>query len=157
MGLNRLEANRGGWAANGHVRACKWSGSESMKKILGFEMRKILIGAVLVVPFSVYGQQAAPDNTAVNKGDQSKAAVTADQGKNNKSDLQLARQIRRDVVKDKTLSTYGHNVKIIAQHGKVTLKGPVHTEDEKKTILSLAQKTAGDGNVVDQLTVKSDN
>jgi osmotically-inducible protein OsmY len=69
----------------------------------------------------------------------------------------LARQIRRDVVKDKSLSTYGRNVKIIAQGGKVTLRGPVHTADEKRAIVDLAGKRAGDGNVVDQLTVKDES
>ena len=33
---------------------------------------------------------------------------------------------------DKTLSTYAHNVKVVAQNGQVTLKGPVRTEDEKR-------------------------
>ncbi len=42
-------------------------------------------------------------------------------------------KIRKVVVADKSLSTYGHNVKIISEHGKVTLKDPVHTEEERKT------------------------
>lgn len=67
------------------------------------------------------------------------------------------RQIRRDVVKDKSLSTYGHNIKIISQHGKVTLKGPVHSEDEKSTIDQYARQVAGAGNVTDELTVKRQN
>ena len=101
-------------------------------------------------------QQPAADNTRANKGDQNSSQPTADQGKNNTSDRELMRQIRRDVVKDKTLSTYGHNVKIIAQGGKVTLKGAVHSEDEKQTIANYAQKYAGPGNVNDELTVKGD-
>lgn len=100
---------------------------------------------------------AKPDNTATNKQDQSASQPTADQGKNNKSDLELARQIRRSVVKDKSLSTYGHNVKIIAQGGKVTLRGPVHSDSEKSTIEKYAQKIAGDGNVTDELTIKTDS
>jgi hyperosmotically inducible protein len=59
-------------------------------------------------------------------------------------------------VKDKSLSTYGHNVKIIAEHGKITLKGPVHSDDEKKAIEEHARKYAGDGNVDNQITVKTD-
>jgi osmotically-inducible protein OsmY len=66
------------------------------------------------------------------------------------------KNIRRDVVKDKSISTYGHNVKIIASHGKVTLKGPVHSEQEKHAIEQHAVKYAGDGNVDDQITVKGD-
>jgi hyperosmotically inducible periplasmic protein len=60
-------------------------------------------------------------------------------------------------MKDKSLSTYGHNVKIVAQHGKVTLRGPVHSDDEKIIIKKYAQKIAGDGNVTDELTVKTDS
>jgi hyperosmotically inducible protein len=99
-------------------------------------------------------QQPAPDNTKVNKRDRNSAEPTADQGKNNLSDREVMRQIRREVVKDKSLSTYAHNVKIISQKGKVTLKGPVDSEDEKKTIEQYAQRVAGDENVTDQLTVK---
>jgi hyperosmotically inducible periplasmic protein len=65
-------------------------------------------------------------------------------------------QIRREVVKDKSLSTYGHNVKIISEHGKVTLKGPVHSNDEKNTIEQYARGVAGDGNVTDEMTVKGE-
>jgi osmotically-inducible protein OsmY len=100
--------------------------------------------------------QTAPDNTAVNKRDRSTQQPTADQGKNNTSDLKLSRQIRREIVKDKSLSTYGHNVKVIADHGKVTLKGPVHSEDEKKAIEDIARKYAGEGNVTNDLEVKGD-
>jgi osmotically-inducible protein OsmY len=99
-------------------------------------------------------QNAAPDNTRVNKADRDSSQPTADQAKNNMSDRDLEKHIRRDVVSDKSLSTYGHNVKIIAQHGTVTLRGPVHSEDEKRAIEEHARKYAGDGHVQDELTVK---
>ena len=57
------------------------------------------------------------DNTAVNKGDRTAGAPTADQQSNGKSDLEMTRQIRRAIVGDKSLSTYAHNVKIVTQHG----------------------------------------
>jgi osmotically-inducible protein OsmY len=72
------------------------------------------------------------------------------------SDRDLEKNIRRDVVKDKSLSTYGHNVKIISEHGQVTLRGPVHSEDEKRAIEEHARKYAGDGHVNNELTVKED-
>ncbi len=65
-------------------------------------------------------------------------------------------KIRRAVVADKSLSTYAHNVKIIAEHGKVTLKGPVHSNDERQNIEAKAVEVAGSGNVTNQLTVKGD-
>jgi hyperosmotically inducible protein len=98
-----------------------------------------------------------PDNTKVNKQDRNQAAPTADQAKNGKTDRQLMADIRRSIMDDKSLSTYGHNVKVIAEHGKVTLKGPVHTDDEKKTIESKAAQVAGDGNVTSEITVKGDS
>ncbi len=81
---------------------------------------------------------------------------TADQSKNDHADRQLVRDIRRAVVKDKTLSTYGHNVTIIAEGGKVTLRGTARSDGEKSTIEGYATKYAGAGNVVDEVTVKSE-
>lgn len=85
----------------------------------------------------------APDNTKVNKRDRSPSEATADQQKSNPSDRELARQIRRAIVKDKSLSTYAHNIKIIAQNGTVTLKGPVNTEEEKQAIAAKAAEIVG--------------
>jgi len=65
------------------------------------------------------------------------------------------KKIRRAVVEDKSLSTYAHNVKIIAQNGKVTLKGPVRSEEEKQNIEQKATEIAGASNVTNQLTVKA--
>lgn len=95
------------------------------------------------------GQQA--DNTAANKG--ANQSQTADNAKNNKSDLKLMKEIRRAVMKDKSLSTDAHNVKIVASGGKVTLKGPVKSEEEKKAIEDKANQVAGDGNVTSEITV----
>jgi len=111
-------------------------------------------GALLSTPTQIVAQQAAPDNTKANKDT---ASPTADKAKNTQSDTQLMAHIRREIVKDKSLSTDGHNVKIVCQNGKVTLRGPVHTEEEKKTIVAYATKHAGDGNVTDEITVKGDN
>jgi osmotically-inducible protein OsmY len=78
---------------------------------------------------------------------------TADQAKNTTDDLQIMKKIRKAVVDDKTLSTSAHNVKIISQAGKVTLKGPVKTEEEKSTVVKLATDIAGAGNVTDEIVV----
>ncbi len=47
------------------------------------------------------------------------------------------------LVKDKSLSTYAHNVKIIVQDGIVTLKGPVRSEEEKRAVEEKAAEAAG--------------
>jgi hyperosmotically inducible protein len=101
-------------------------------------------------------QQAAPaaDNTKVNQRDRSQNEPTADQQKDNRSDRDITQQIRQSLMKDKSLSTYAHNVKIITQNGQVTLKGPVRSEDEKRAIEAKATDVAGDGKVTSELNIK---
>ena len=99
------------------------------------------------------GAQTAADNTKVNKVDRAKGGATADQQKENAGDREIARRIRRSLMDDKDLSTYAHNVKIIAQHGRVTLKGPVRTEEERKTIEAKAIEVAGAGHVTNQIHI----
>lgn len=118
----------------------------------------LALSGALFAPCAIYAaQNQAPDNTAVNKQDRGTGQRTADQAKNDKSDRDLEKHVRRDVIHDKSLSSYGHNVKIIADGGKVTLRGPVHSEDEKRAIEEHARKYAGDGNVNNELTVKQDH
>jgi hyperosmotically inducible protein len=99
----------------------------------------------------------AADNTKVNQRDQNASESTADQQKDNRSDREITRQIRQAIVKDKSLSTYAHNVKIITQGGQVTLKGPVRSDDEKRTVEAKAAEVAGENKVTDQLDVKPAN
>jgi osmotically-inducible protein OsmY len=54
---------------------------------------------------------------------------------------------------DKSLSTYAHNVKVVAQGGQVTLKGPVRTEDEKRNVEAKAVEVAGAGHVVNEISI----
>ena len=101
----------------------------------------------------VRAQQNAPDNTKTNQGVANKGATTTDQQKMNAADRNITKEIRSSIMKDKSLSTYAHNIKIITQDGKVTLKGPVRSEDEKAAIESKAVAIAGANNVTDQLEV----
>lgn len=100
-------------------------------------------------------QDQPADNTKVNRRDQNKSEATADQQKENPTDRQLTQQIRKALVKDKSLSTYGHNVKVIAQNGMVTLKGPVKSEEEKQAIEAKAAQIAGSDKVTSELQVAS--
>jgi osmotically-inducible protein OsmY len=117
----------------------------------------LALGAATLLPAAARVDAVqAPDNTAVNKQDRDRNSPNADHAGNKMSDLELQKNIRRDVVGDKSLSTYGHNVKIIASHGRVTLRGPVHSEEEKQAIEQHAKQYAGDGNVDDRIIVKGD-
>ena len=122
----------------------------------------ILFGASLLTGLALFSipkagysalPQDAADNTKMNKGDANKGATTADKQKMNPNDRVITQKIRAEIMKDKSLSTYAHNVKIITQDGKVTLKGPVRTDDEKSAIEAKANAIAGDGNVTSQIEV----
>jgi len=97
--------------------------------------------------------QTPADNTKVNTRDRAKGEVTADQQKNNAADRTMTQTIRRALVRDKSLSSYAHNVKVIAQGGQVTLKGPVRSEDEKKAVEAKAVEVAGAGRVTNEMSV----
>jgi osmotically-inducible protein OsmY len=85
---------------------------------------------------------------------QQSAAAGAAQQSNQSSDIEITRNIRRTLIKDKTLSTAAHNVTIITKDGKVTLKGRVKSDAEKQTVETAATSVAGAGNVDDQLTTQ---
>jgi len=113
----------------------------------------LLTGTCTLVALPAFAQQTPPDNTKVNKADRAKGAVTADQQNETPADRDLAKKIRQAVVGDKSLSTYAHNVKIVAQDGQVTLKGPVRSEAEKTAIVAKATEIAGAGKVTNEITV----
>ena len=113
----------------------------------------LLTGACSLVALPTAAQQTPPDNTKVNKADHAKGAVTAEDQKENAADRDLTKKIRQAVVGDKSLSTYAHNVKIVAQNGQVTLKGPVRSDAEKASIEAKATEIAGAGKVTNEITV----
>lgn len=114
----------------------------------------ILVASALTaaVAFSTPGPASAnmdADNAKMNKQEQ----VTADQQGENAADRKITQEIRRAVMKNKSLSGYAHNVKIITRDGMVTLKGPVRTEKEKNFIGKAATKVAGKGKVANEVEV----
>lgn len=99
------------------------------------------------------GARRDADNTKTNQRDRRSAEPTADQQKNGKSDVDLTAEIRRSIMKEKSFSTNAHNVKIIAQNGIVTLKGPVKNETEKTGIEKIATDVAGQSNVKSEIEI----
>jgi hyperosmotically inducible protein len=133
-------------------------------------MKKILlpIFASMLVVYSSQGQQAKAtpsnpaasdsteaDNTQRNSSEQNRDTNTAEKQSSSKDDLALTQKIRQAVMKDGSLSMNAKNVKIIAQNGKITLKGPVESQQEKDAIATKAGEIAGKDNVDDQLEVKA--
>jgi hyperosmotically inducible protein len=72
--------------------------------------------------------QAQPDNTKQNKEARSKDAMTADQQKETAADRDLAKKIRRSIASDSSLSTYAHNIKVIAKASQIAGADKVQNE-----------------------------
>lgn len=82
------------------------------------------------------------------------AKEPTDQQEQSAKDRELARRIRRAIVTDKSLSTYAHNIQIIAKDNIVVLKGPVRSENEKIAVNAKAVEIASANNVRDEMTVQ---
>jgi hyperosmotically inducible periplasmic protein len=96
-----------------------------------------------------------PDNTDVNVRDRRGETLTTsgDQAER-AADRTLIQRIRQAIVADESLSTTAKNVKIIMINGVVTLRGPVHSLQEKGSVAATAQHIAGTNNVDNQLEIK---
>lgn len=97
-----------------------------------------------------------PDNSGVNTRDRHADAPTAGMAGQSKPDVQLAADIRKRVV-DTELSTNAKNSKIVVQNGRVTLRGPVKSQEEKDAIGRIASEIAGAGNVDNLLEIETNN
>src|SRR5690242_5732198 len=84
-----------------------------------------------VIAESEDAPDSPPDNTKVNMRDRDQSNLTPGDQSNSKEDLRITKNIRKALMKDKSLSTTAKNVKIITVDGKVTLRGPVKNPAEK--------------------------
>jgi hyperosmotically inducible periplasmic protein len=99
-------------------------------------------------------KQVAPDNTGANAADRNnEAAKTPIDQNENQADIDVTANIRKRVV-DTKMSVNAQNVKIITQDGKVTLRGPVKSAEEKQQIEDIANDVAGKGKVDNQIAIE---
>ena len=97
------------------------------------------------------------DNTKINQRDSSANEITAEQQSENPNDISISSRIRKHIMKEKDLSTYAQNIKIITVDGKVTLKGPVLSEREQKSLMKCARQVAGTANVTNKMSIATNN
>lgn len=110
--------------------------------------------AYQVEPYFDTDGAAGADNTQRNVRDRNDQTLTPfDQG-NNPADIRTTASIRREVNAAENLSVNAKNVKIITNDGRVTLRGPVNSAEEKRLIGEIANRNASAGNVDNQLEVK---
>lgn len=114
--------------------------------------------SLLAVPLWAFGaddKKKDADNTGKNERDRDNKTLTPGDQSNKPEDRKLTQAIRQAVMKDKSLTMTAKNVKIITAEGKVTLRGPVNTAEEKTKINELAKAAAGTVPVDNQLEVKA--
>jgi hypothetical protein len=107
-----------------------------------------------VTPYFSTNESPKADNTARNVRDRYDNTLTPlDQG-SSQADVDMTRNIRKQIMSDKDLSVNAKNVKIITQNGHVTLRGPVNSVEEKAQVGEIANTAAHSENVENQLEVK---
>lgn len=118
------------------------------KKIL----RSLIFLMIVFFNYNLFAATAPYNSKMSERMEDNKELNSQDQGASD-VDIRLTQRIRRDVVNQDDLSTAAKNIKIITIGGKVTLKGPVKTMDEKNKIQNIAVRVAGAQNVANEITV----
>ncbi|HEY1170353.1 MAG TPA: PRC-barrel domain-containing protein [Verrucomicrobiae bacterium] len=94
------------------------------------------------------------DNTARNERDRDGRTLTPIEQGTSKADIDTTARIRKELVGNKNISLSAQNVKVISNNGKVTLRGPVETDAEKRIVGDIANRVARAENVDNQIEVK---
>ncbi|MCX7514725.1 BON domain-containing protein [Frateuria hangzhouensis] len=102
----------------------------------------------------VTGQDA--DNTGTNERDRNDRATLPMDQSNASADVDLVANVRQAIVGDGNLSVKARNVKVIANGGVVTLRGPVADAQEKARIQQLASGVQGVQRVDNRLDIETD-
>ncbi len=108
---------------------------------------------ILSLGSNAFAKAPKADNTAQNRGATSKDAVTADKQGNSKDEVTVLADVRKSIMADKDLSMDAKNVKILYSKGRVTLRGPVDSADEKAKVEELAKACDGVTAVKNLLTI----
>lgn len=106
-----------------------------------------------VEPYFSTAVTPGADNTSRNERDRKGRELTPlDQG-NSKADVSTTAQIRKEIIAGDNMSVNAKNVKIITVNGRVTLRGPVNSAEEKRLIGEISNRVAHSENVDNQLEV----
>ena len=96
------------------------------------------------------------DNTRLNKRDRSDARSRTPMDQSNDS-VALVADVRRAITSDDSLSVKAHNVKVVVDHGAVTLRGPVASAQEKARVQQDAARVPGVTRIDNQLDIATDD
>jgi sporulation protein YlmC with PRC-barrel domain len=138
----QLDASREMMSSAPHFKADQWPDFRQPGYSVG------VYSAYQVKPYFTTDMNAGQDNTTRND----RALTPLDQG-NDQADINTTAQIRKDILAYDGMSTNAKNIKIITRDGRVTLRGAVNSDEEKRNVGGIANQVAHSGNVDNQLAV----
>jgi len=143
----QLDATKESLASSPHFKANEWPDFNQSDYVGG------VYHAYNVEPYFSTNASTGADNTRRNVRDRDSRTLTPlDQG-NSQPDVNTTAQIRKEIIATPGMTTNAKNVKIITMNGRVTLRGPVNTTEEKTRIGEIAERIARSANVDNQLEV----
>jgi hyperosmotically inducible protein len=116
----------------------------------------LLAAAVSLSTFAAHAAEksAQVDNSGINERDRGGNTLTPEAQSQSKSDIELAARVRRAVIGQDGVSMDGKNIKIIAMHNAVTLRGPVKDAAERAEIEKTVRAAAGSASIDNQLEIR---
>ena len=115
----------------------------------------LCLSVITLTAFAQGNSSPAADNSGRNARDRSGHTQTSVDQSNSSPDIKTSAAIRRAIMHDASLSMMAKNVKIVAENGAVTLRGPVQNAVEKTKIAELAQQAAPGAKINNELEVKA--
>lgn len=143
----QLDTSKETLAASPHFNANQWPDFNQP------DYAGAVYHAYNVEPYFTTEATAEPDNVAGNVSDRDNSTLTPFNQGNGQADINTTAQIRKEILADSGMSMNARNVKIITMDGRVVLRGPVDSEEEKLQIGEIANSIAHAGNVDNQLEV----
>ena len=148
-GTLQLDTSKEMLASAPHFKANQWPNFNEPSYTHG------VYRAYNIEPYFTAAGPTDADNTRRNVRDRDDRTLTPLNQGNGKADVSTTAQIRKEIIAAKNMSVNARNVKIITLDGRVTLRGPVNTAEEKRLLGEIADRIATSGNVDNQLEVKS--
>jgi sporulation protein YlmC with PRC-barrel domain len=141
-----LDTSKDALANNPHFKSAEWAEANNPENV------EKVYHSYNVEPYFAAG---AVDNTSQNVREREGNSLTPLNQGNSQTDVDTTRQIRQQIMSADGFSIDARNVKVITLNGRVTLRGPVNNEDEKRQIADIAAKVASSANVDNQIQVEN--
>lgn len=114
------------------------------------------MAAVPATPVRIYDPAPLLQAGAGPVAAEDAAKLTPLDQSNDPADLLMTQRIRQGLVAQESLSAAAKNLMVVTIQGKVTIRGPVESEEEKVRVENLIRKMAGDANTVSQIEIKAE-